>query len=304
MNVSGIEFESLQGLVIDKTWKVFDAIIFLFSLIIGSVFYWGIIHYEKYGGDPMKRSLQNKLVTTVSFSLILHHYIFEVAWEWRIQIGTFSDEIAMVVIYLYNVLRVSIGMGICEILIYKLLSIYKWGHICSLDEDFWAKFILRFNVGFSLTTQFSRWMFGSMNNQTFCQLKGSYLDVFPKSRQLFWPLFVSFIIFVSITGGILIVVQKMKYKNAINPIILNPIKPVYNVGTVNKPLFSTSFTFALLVCFSILYISTIINENILNEVGIRTTICIFVYIIVPIIVLSIKTTFRKFLFQEIKELCK
>ena len=71
MNVSGIEFELLQGLVIDETWRVFDAIIFLFSLIIGSVFYWGTIHYEKYGGDPMKRSLQNKLVSTVSFSLIL-----------------------------------------------------------------------------------------------------------------------------------------------------------------------------------------------------------------------------------------
>ena len=115
MNDSVIEFESLKGLVIDKTGKVFDAIVFLLGLIIGSIFYWGVIYYEKYGGDPMKRSLQNKLVAAASFSLILHHYIFETAWEWRIHIGTLSNELAMVVIYVCNVLRVLIGMGICEL---------------------------------------------------------------------------------------------------------------------------------------------------------------------------------------------
>ena len=125
MNDSVIEFELLKSLVIDTTGKVFDAIIFLLGLIIGSIFYWGIIHYEKLGGDPMKRSLQNKLVAAVSFSVILHHYFFETAWEWRIHIGTLSNELAMVVIYVCDVLRVLFWMGTCEILIYKLLSIYK-----------------------------------------------------------------------------------------------------------------------------------------------------------------------------------
>ena len=299
MNVSLIEFESLEGLVIDKTWRIFDAIIFLLGLFIGSVFYWGMIYYEKYGGDPMKRSLQNKLVTIIMISIILDCYIFRTAVEWRIQIGTLNDEMAMVVIIVYNVSRMLFGMGICEILIYKVLAINKWSYICSLDEDFWSKFILRFNVGFSLITQFSRCMFGSMNNQTFGLLKGSYLDVFLEPHQLFWPIFVSIIVFISITGGIILVVQKIRYKNVVNPIILNPIYPNFNVVALNKPLLSTSFTFALLGFFSILYISTIIYKN--NVVGIRTTICIFAYIIVPISVLSIKTTFRKFLFQEIKE---
>ena len=153
MNVSLIEFESLEGLIIDKTWRIFDAIIFLLGLFIGSVFYWGMIYYEKYGGDPMKRSLQNKLVTIIMISIILDCYIFRTAVEWRIQIGTLNDEMAMVVIIVYNVSRVLFGMGICEIFIYKVLAINKWSYICSLDEDFWSKFILHFNVGFSLITQ-------------------------------------------------------------------------------------------------------------------------------------------------------
>ena len=302
MNSSVIEFESLRGLIIDKTWRVFDGITFLFGLIIGSVFYWGVIYYEKYGGDPMKRSLQNKLVSTVSFSFILNCYICRSAWEWRIQIGTLNEEIAMVVVFVYNVVRVLIGIGICEILIYKLLSIYKWSHVCSLDEDFWSKFILHFNVGFSLNTQLSRWMLRSMNNQRFGQLKGSHIDVFPKSYLLFWPLFVGTIILISIIGGIIIVIQKIRYKKVVNPIKLNPINPNFNVLALNKPLLSTSFTFVLLGSFSILCISSIINKGI-HENQLGSMMYIFTYIIVPIMVLSIKTTFRKFLFREIKKYC-
>ena len=31
--------------------------------IVGNVLWWGIIHYELFGGDPMKRSITNKEIS-------------------------------------------------------------------------------------------------------------------------------------------------------------------------------------------------------------------------------------------------
>ena len=300
MNVSLIEFESLEGLEIDETWRIFNAIIFLLGLFIGSVFYWGMIYYEKYGGDPMKRSLQNKLVTIIAISIILDCYIFRTAAEWRIHIGTLNDEMTMVVMIVFNVSRVLFSMGICEILIYKVLAINKWSYICSLDEDFWSKFILHFNVGFSLITQLSRWMFGSMNNSAYFHFEGSYLNMFPKTQRLFWPIFVCIIMIIAISGGIIIIFQKIRYNNVVNPIPLNPNNPNFNIMSVNKPIFSTSFTFVMLGSFSILYL-LLINNFLVTALQISTITFMLIYIILPIMVVSIKTNIQKFFLKEMKD---
>ena len=95
MNLSIIEFELFQGLVVNSTIRIVHGIIFPVGMIISTFFYWGTIYYERYGGDPMKRTIENKLVSAISFSIIVICYSANVGLAWRIQIGPLNDNVAM-----------------------------------------------------------------------------------------------------------------------------------------------------------------------------------------------------------------
>jgi hypothetical protein len=41
--------------------KLAISLIFFLNLFIGNILWAGIIHFEKYGGDPQKRSITNRL---------------------------------------------------------------------------------------------------------------------------------------------------------------------------------------------------------------------------------------------------
>ena len=77
MNTSIIEFESFENLI-DIPLRIIQGISFPFVFFIGSIFYWGMIKYERYGSDPMKRSLQNRLLSAIGkciFALVPHFII-------------------------------------------------------------------------------------------------------------------------------------------------------------------------------------------------------------------------------------
>ena len=73
---------------------------FIYCLVNG-----GIIYYERYGGDPKKRSLHNKLIVMIAFSLIIHGYTVSVGMAWRIQIGQLNEEIAMTIHFIRDFLK-------------------------------------------------------------------------------------------------------------------------------------------------------------------------------------------------------
>ena len=121
MNSSIIEFESFKGMVIHNPVKIVHGIIFPVGLIISSIFYWGTIFYERYGGDPMKRTIQNKLVSAIAFSIIMHCYTDNVGMAWRIQIGPINDNVAMILVFITASFDVFLMMNLSEIIIYKVM---------------------------------------------------------------------------------------------------------------------------------------------------------------------------------------
>ena len=78
--------------------------------------------------------------------------------------GPLNEKITYFISFCDEWCKMNQFLGFNEIMIYKILVICSWNHICHLDEDFWAKFILRFNFGFTLSTQLLRWMLASSEN--------------------------------------------------------------------------------------------------------------------------------------------
>ena len=64
-------------------------------------------------------------------------------------------------------------LNFSEAMIYNVMSIYGWNCVNALDEDFISMFIFLFNFGFTILTQFSRWMMGSMKNEFYGLLIGN-----------------------------------------------------------------------------------------------------------------------------------
>ena len=125
MDSSIIEFESFQGLVVNNTIRIVHGIIFPVGIIISTIFYWGTIYYERYGGDPMKRTIENKLVSAMSFSIIVSCYSIIVGMAWRIQIGLLNDNVAMVVVFMGEFIKTFLMINLSEIIIYQVIISYN-----------------------------------------------------------------------------------------------------------------------------------------------------------------------------------
>ena len=121
MNSSIVEFVAFEGLEINTTVRIAHGMIFPIGLIISSIFYWGTIYYERYGSDPMKRTIQNKLVSAIAFSIIMHCYTDNVGMAWRIQIGPINDNVAIILVFITASFDVFLMLNLSEIIIFKVI---------------------------------------------------------------------------------------------------------------------------------------------------------------------------------------
>ena len=65
-------------------------IIFLFNTLFNVL----LIHYEKFGADPMKRSLRNQLIAQTGYAQILLNMITVPVWSFRTLIGPLNIKVA------------------------------------------------------------------------------------------------------------------------------------------------------------------------------------------------------------------
>ena len=75
------DFKSL----VDPLWlKIVIGILFLYTMTINNILTVLMIQFEKFGGDFMKRSLHNQLLTQVGYSILLSNIICTPIYTWRI----------------------------------------------------------------------------------------------------------------------------------------------------------------------------------------------------------------------------
>lgn len=119
-------------------------------LAIGNVLWIGIIQYEKFGGDPQKRSLANMLTSMASIAccIILNNTVsIHLA---RALYSCLPDFLGFAMVFIRRWLSTMIAIFILEILIYKLLQVYKYYFVAGLNDNFWAVFIGSWTVLASL----------------------------------------------------------------------------------------------------------------------------------------------------------
>ena len=117
---SVIGFEPFQDLIVDAPLRIYQGIVTISTLLFGSIFYLGIVHYEHYGGDPLKRSIQNQLISATAITALMINYISNVTLTWRIQVGPLNEDVAMFAISSFRIFVTVIVINLSELMIYKV----------------------------------------------------------------------------------------------------------------------------------------------------------------------------------------
>ena len=164
--VDSIVSETKDDNILDDFKEIFNPIgirIIFFSLWIiyvtlSNAFYALMILYEKYGEDIMKRSINNQLVSQVGFAMILHNCICFTIFLMRFMSGPLHSGIAVFEVFIVNI-YISWGfLVLAEISVMKALLIYKFSWIVGIEENFAGRFLLKFNLGYSLISQTARFV--------------------------------------------------------------------------------------------------------------------------------------------------
>ena len=93
MNTSNITDFTVfdEGFFDLNAMKVMHGIGVVVCLISGCTFYGGIVAYERFGGDPTKRSLRNKLIASL-FSVVIILELFIIGFAWRVIFGPLNVQ--------------------------------------------------------------------------------------------------------------------------------------------------------------------------------------------------------------------
>ena len=157
MNVSFSEHSDDFEVIFDSVWiKILSCLICLLMVTFSNAFCILVCLFEKYGGDPMKRSLKNQIMVQIWYSGIVSNNICSPLITWRLIFGPLNPHIAAIECVFANFYRSWMFLSWTETIIIKALQLCKFSYMNGVNEDFMARFFLVGNIGLLLLCHISR----------------------------------------------------------------------------------------------------------------------------------------------------
>mgnify|MGYP001367525576 CR=1 FL=1 len=137
---------------------------------LSNTFFALLILYEKYGEDTLKRSINNQLWSQAGLTMILHICVCSTIFMLRFMFGPLHFGVALFEVCFVNIYISWIYLALAEISVIKALLIFKFSWIVGIDENFTGRFLLKFNLGYSLISQTARLVHKLYSNTFFIKL--------------------------------------------------------------------------------------------------------------------------------------
>ena len=155
--------------------KIFGLIMFLIGCF-GILTIIGIIHYEKYGQDPQKRSFSDQIFT---FNCKIFMIVCPIFWgitQIRWLFGPIGHNLAIFRSYLASSL-LCIPLGCTESILFQCLIIFSWKKCAMINDEFFAMFINFTNFMVVQMISVIRLMTGQLYTKYFQMLSGVEVHV-------------------------------------------------------------------------------------------------------------------------------
>ena len=138
-----IELERFyEELFTDPTAKCSHIFLLILIHIIGPILLSGIITYEKYGGDPQKRNIINRLQSTCIASLIIRTEIHGIVIILRETFGLIDLSIMIWIECLFCMFICNAILCFAEMSVLHLLYTVVWKRVKDINDEFWACFLI------------------------------------------------------------------------------------------------------------------------------------------------------------------
>ena len=108
--------------------------------------YWGIIYYEKFGHDPLKRDLSNMLFSSLCKTISIGIVMLMVVINIRIIFGPILFSIAVFCYFLALNFTFYWHSVNYEIIIYKFMTMCTKKNIVNINDAMWHSILSRTNV--------------------------------------------------------------------------------------------------------------------------------------------------------------
>ena len=166
---------------------------------IGNAMLMGVIHFEKYGQDPMKRSFPDRMFANCCWLHVYISFTNCLIEQYRALIGRFlfdpfstlkildkrkfvffSGPVGMlptwIVHFNRNISMISFPLAYAESVMYKCLLIFNWKKCAAIDDDFWGTFMSLMNISFGMLVGSSRLALGNVFHEGFKMWSGLELE--------------------------------------------------------------------------------------------------------------------------------
>ena len=151
---SAFEFQDLEDAFdLHFVLKIEICVEFLFTLI-GNCLSLVVINFEQYGGDPMKRGLENKLISSFCMAQIVGMFSSASVSMVRALFGPISVGLATLAWFIMITSNHFASLLIMLIFSNKNLNILAFNFVSHLDEGFWFSFSQFFGLISSIVLTF------------------------------------------------------------------------------------------------------------------------------------------------------
>ena len=119
------------------------------TYIVGPMLVSGIIIFEKYGGDPQKRNLINRLLSMALMNQIMLSVLVGVCRVCREMFGLIDFNIMLWIESFGYILLTNFILFMNQMTILQYLYIIVWKRVRMIDDGFWALFLCMLTVCWS-----------------------------------------------------------------------------------------------------------------------------------------------------------
>ncbi len=169
-----LNFDPISRDNLSQGLKIQGTVTFCLNIVIGLPLTIVIGLFEKYGGDPQKRLLTNKLlcywILTSNFAVILNGSILIL----RTLYGPVGKILALVMLLDRHFMEIASPLGLVEFMAVRCLSKFSWRIATGLNENFIAAFLIIFNLTMGVLDCSVAFMMGWFSEDRFLILSGEH----------------------------------------------------------------------------------------------------------------------------------
>ena len=156
--------------------KFIGLLSYLIASSLGTCLFLGIIHYEKFGQDPQKRSFSDQIFTFNCVMFMMASFVYYTVSEIRWLFGPVGYFLTTLKYYAFSAI-LCVPLGCTESILFRCLKIFFWKKSAMLNEDFLAMFFNGFNFVMAQMISVIRMMTGQFHHrELFSVISGVDLD--------------------------------------------------------------------------------------------------------------------------------